>query len=144
MVYQRNKKAKGDPPFQQQSKRGYRRNPVTCPVQPGQQPASPAWWPVNRAATGLQRRSQQIRFAPGQPGSRPACPVLRPVHRAATGRQPAANRKCSRTSKRRPVTGPVRPASQPGCPVCGPVDRVCRGKAEVASGKRPYFEEHYK
>jgi hypothetical protein len=100
MVYQRNKKAKGDPPFQQQSKRGYRRNPVTCPVQPGQQPASPAWWPVNRAATGLQRRSQQIRFAPGQPGSRPAGPVLRPVHRAATGRQPAANRRSSRTSQK--------------------------------------------
>ncbi|KAK1613648.1 hypothetical protein QYE76_019165 [Lolium multiflorum] len=91
MVYQRNKKAKGDPPFQQQSKRGYRRNPVTCPVQPGQQPASrrggrstggnrapkeePAD-PVCARSTGL---STGVSGAPsGPPGG----------NRAPTGRQP--------------------------------------------------------
>ncbi|KAK1649897.1 hypothetical protein QYE76_067702 [Lolium multiflorum] len=90
MVYQRNKKAKGDPPFQQQSKRGYRRNPVTCPVQPGQQPASPAWWPVNRAATGLQGAEDPVcarstGLSTGGSGAPSGPPG---GNRAPTGRQP--------------------------------------------------------
>ena len=73
MVYQRNKKAKGDPPLRQQSKRVYRRNPVCSPVQPGQQPACPACWPVNRAPTGrqpeeLQDQQKASGLWPGQTG----------------------------------------------------------------------------
>lgn len=121
MVYQRNKKAKGDPPLQQQSKRGLQQKSGLQPgptgpatglsgAQLGQPVAnrgSPAHDPVDRPPTGFFTRTQQIRLPTGQPAYRPASPAHGPVDRSPTGRQPAANRRSSMTSKVRPVTGPV-------------------------------------
>ncbi|KAK1678886.1 hypothetical protein QYE76_039734 [Lolium multiflorum] len=104
MVYQRNKKAKGDPPLQQQSKRGLQQK---SGLQPG--PTGPATGqsgaqlgqPVaNRSIrrttrlTGRQPDStqeQQIRLPTGQPAYRPAGP--------AHGPSTVANRRSLRRRK---------------------------------------------
>ncbi|KAK1698125.1 hypothetical protein QYE76_014822 [Lolium multiflorum] len=92
MVYQRNKKAKGDPPLQQQSKRGLQQK--SGPT--GRATGRPACSSVHRSehpahdrstvANGLHTRTQNP--VADRSGLRPASPAHVPVDRSPTGRQP--------------------------------------------------------
>ncbi|KAK1694726.1 hypothetical protein QYE76_011423 [Lolium multiflorum] len=73
MVYQRNKKAKGDPPLQQQSKRGLQQKSGLQPGPTGPATGQSGVLPVNRSPTGLRARLRSS----GQPALTgcPACSV---------------------------------------------------------------------
>ena len=139
IMYQRNKKAKGDPPLQQQSKRGLQkksgRSPGWTGPQTGWSGARSGRPGANRAPTGRQPGCKSTLEESGcRPVSRATDRrVLRTVR--STGRQPGANQRSPWTKKARirpsilsqpagPVTGPVGPDSRPDSPVTGPVDRV--------------------
>ncbi|KAK1650320.1 hypothetical protein QYE76_068125 [Lolium multiflorum] len=128
-VYQWNKKAKGDPPFQQQSKRGYRRNPVTCRSNQRQPASRTGGRPVgNRAPQEDQQvgvaRSGLLTGGSGTSSGRPL------GNRAATGHQPE-----KRQDDAKVLQSPVR-SDRPHDRAVRSVrsDRVCREESEVASG----------
>ncbi|KAK1632945.1 hypothetical protein QYE76_007260 [Lolium multiflorum] len=96
MVYQRNKKDKGDPPLQQQSKRGLQQK---SGLQPG-------WTGHQTGQYGVRSGRPGANRAPNQRLKNPVCrPVSRPpdwrIRRTvrSTGRQPGANRRSSWTKK---------------------------------------------
>ena len=105
MVYQRNKKAKGDPPLRQQSKRGL------------QHPAGqwPGW--TGLCAGRFRSAARLTGRTAGRPGAnRP----LRSCHPGGlledTSAPPVSVRSTARFGPASPVTGPVGPDARPGAP----------------------------